>query len=205
MDGKPLPWLVGLTPCDAAPKQFFSRAYTCATSGTSASQGCASFARGSTDTREWSVTAIAGSKEHYTIKSLSTGRCLAVAENPASPDDVRVAGMSAQIESSRVVLMPCNVTSASQQWAFGKGLHSPSSMFAASSPNLALTIGNETLFAASYGKDQHAVPSAAYGDTVLTFASRTDQDDCTSRNCQNYDNKQMWYYDPVEQFLRATT
>eukprot|EP01043_Picozoa_sp_COSAG02_P008017 COSAG02_NODE_249_length_27097_cov_30.179155_6_plen_252_part_00 len=205
VDGQRLPWLVGLAPCDTAPKRFYSRSYRCATTSKSeaGSGGCTEFARGGTDTREWSVTPLtdadsAGQPRDtaaklFTIKSLSTGRCLTLSE----PNEYYV--------NQSVVLLPCNQTSPGQRWGFGKGIHSPSSIFSAVAPELALAIGNDTLFSASYGKDAHMVPSAAYGDTTLTFSPRVDQQDCTSRNCQNYDNKQMWYYDPTEQLLRATT
>lgn len=210
MDGKRLPWLVGLAPCDASPKTFYGRGYRCATTSDSnraegTSGDCVAFARGSTDTREWSVTPApdgdTGTKL-FTIKSLSTDRCLTIADLAPSPDHVAT---GSGVPTSRVVLLPCNETSEAQRWGFGKGLHSPSSMFPATTPDMALTIGNDTLFSASYGKDPVDVPSAAYGDTTLTFTARADQDGCTSRNCQNYDNKQMWYYDPTENLLRATT
>jgi hypothetical protein len=208
VDGKRLPWLVGLAPCDTAPKRFYSRGYMTE----------------STDTREWSVEKAAvdtvdrqrsgdggsAADTEYTIKSVSTGRCLTMDSAGTSPDtdttnnnknDIGALAAGAQ----QVVLMPCNASSPAQRWSFGKGLHSPSSMYSASAPALALTIGNDTLFSASYGKDPHMVPSAAYGDTTLGFTPRADQEGCSSRDCQNYDDKQMWYYDPTEQLLRATT
>ena len=137
------------------------------------------------------------------------------------------------VSKRRLVLMPCDASSAAQGWGFGKGLHSPSSMcvilkliilcfhslakddtekfvrctcrYAASAPGLALAIGNDTLFSASYNKDAHSVPSTSYGDTSLIFTPRADQDACTSRDCQNYDDTQMWYFDPTERLLRAST
>ena len=68
------------------------------------------------------------------------------------------------------------------------------SRYAASAPDLALAIGNDTLFSASYNKDAHSVPSTSYGDTTLIFTPRADQVACASRDCQNYDDTQMWYY-----------
>jgi hypothetical protein len=57
---------------------------------------------------------------------------------------------------------------------------------------LALAIGNDTLHSKLYGKDNVSVPSKAYGWTSLEMVPRYDQDRCTSRNCQNYDDTQMW-------------
>jgi hypothetical protein len=152
------------------------------------SGGCEEFARSSTDTREWSVTPLPDvdsvrqptevAAKLFTIKSLSTGRCLTHAD--ASPD--HDAGYGVHAATSSVVLLPCNKSSSAQRWGFGKGLHSPSSIFAAAAPDLALSIGNDTLFSASYGKDEQMVPSAAYFDTTVMFSPRTDQDDCTSRD-----------------------
>jgi hypothetical protein len=179
VDGQRLPWLVGLQACDAAPKTFYSRPLV---------------STGVPDNRVWSVTPV-GSAEpsiKYTIKSLSTGRCLTITA-PPSPDAAADASGQPDGSSNGVVLLPCNASSAQQMFGFGKGLHSPSSIYPVSSPTNALAIGNDTLFSAKYGADPLSVPSASYGDTTLHFQPRTDQDTCTSRNCQNYDDTQMWY------------
>lgn len=85
---------------------------------------------------------------------------------------------------------PCDESAPEQVFAFGKGLHSPSSLYNVHT-GMALAIGNATLHSKMYGKDPVGVPSSAYGDTVLGFVPRADQDVCTSRNCQNYDDTQV--------------
>lgn len=87
------------------------------------------------DNLEWSVTPIgttsttagqgkiaggrardmASADQHFIIRSLSTGRCLSNNGNDAP------------------VLLPCDVTKPEQAWAFGKGLHSPSSLYSVQS------------------------------------------------------------------------
>ena len=106
--------------------------------------------------------------------------------------------------SGRVVLLPCNASDPQQAFGFGKGLHSPSSVYHVAT-DLAIAIANNTLNGQTYGSDAFPVPSAAYGEVNLALVPRWDQDVCTSRDCQNYDNSQMWYYSPTEQLLRAST
>lgn len=45
------------------------------------------------------------------------------------------------------------------------------------------------------------IPAAHHCSTIV-LQPRTDQPSCTSRNCQNYDDKQMWYVDPTENLIR---
>ena len=110
-----LPWKVGLAPCDSAPKRFYNRNWE---------------STGVEDTREWSVnprkktaaeaTTVAAAAPSYTVRSLSTGRCLS-----AAPE----ADAEGASNGGGVELMPCDEGSAAQAWGFGKGLHSPSSMY----------------------------------------------------------------------------
>lgn len=110
-----LPWKVGLAPCDSAPKRFYNRNWE---------------STGVEDTREWSVnprkktaaeaTTVAAVAPSYTVRSLSTGRCLS-----AAPE----ADAEGASNGGGVELMPCDEGSAAQAWGFGKGLHSPSSMY----------------------------------------------------------------------------
>ena len=183
VDGAPLPWLVGLADCAAAPKTFRNRNDGFEDTGVD-------------DTRQWSVQQLPKTKtEHqqqYTLKSLSTGRCLSAYNNsPGAP-------------ASAVVLLPCDAADPNQAFSFGQGLHSPSSVYSVATGG-ALAVSNATLHGQIYGKDAFPVPSTAYGDTVLQLVPRYEQDGCTSRDCQNYDDTQMWYFDPVEQMLRAST
>ena len=106
--------------------------------------------------------------------------------------------------TGRVVLLPCNASDPQQAFGFGKGLHSPSSVYHVAT-DLAIAIANNTLHGQTFGSDAFPVPSAAYGEVNLALVPRWDQDVCTSRDCQNYDNSQMWYYSPTEQLLRAST
>ena len=49
------------------------------------------------------------------------------------------------------------------------------------------------------------VPSAAYGATTLQMVARHDQQGCARRGCENYDDTQMWWFDPVDSLLRLST
>lgn len=197
IDGKPLPWLVGLSACDSSPKTSYSRSFGAADSD---------------DNREWEVLPIANNSTRYMVKNKRTGRCLALApagtpDRLSQPQESTMATPNPSSPNLTVALLPCKLESAEQHgqaWIFGKGLHSPSSMYSATN-GAALAVSNETLHGQIYGQDAFPVPSAAYGDTVLKLVPRYDQQTCTSRNCQNYDDTQMWYFDPVENLLRAAT
>ena len=99
------------------------------------------------------------------------------------------------------LLVPCDASKAEQAWGFGKGIHSPSSMYSVQS-NQALAVDDSTLFSAPHqykgGKDAYPVPSTAYGATILKMVGRAEQKGCGRRGCENYDDTQMWFWDPVE-------
>jgi hypothetical protein len=140
----------------------------------------------SADTREWRVQNSSG---HFRIFSVSTGRCLTVA-------------------GSTPVLLPCDDTKTEQQWQFGKGLHSPSSLYSVQTGQ-AIGVSPSTLFSAPHkykgGNDLYRVPSKAYGETTIAMVARHDQTSCGRRGCENYDDTQMWWWDPSESLLRLST
>lgn len=175
IDDDPLPWLVGLAPCDLAPKRSFSRGL----------EGRPLYQ----DNREWAMSETNASG-HYIITSLSTGRCLSAAGSGAP------------------VLLPCNVSKPEQVWAFGRGIGSPTSLYSVQS-GLALAVDEATLYSTTSrykgGHDQFPTPSAAYGQTILKMEPRQDQKGCSRRGCENYDDKQMWFYDPVDSLLRQSS
>jgi hypothetical protein len=194
IDNTPVPWLVGLAPCDSAPATSHSRNSKMNPLGSQ-----------SMDNREWTVKKLPGGNSNknapaapiYQIVNGATSRCLATNTNSAAvPEDAN--------NYSPVVLLPCNASSATQQWSFGKGLHSPTSVVNAATGK-ALGIANSTLFGASHGKDVFPVSDVAYGRSGLVMVTSYDQPNCTSRDCQNYDPSQMWYYSPSEQLLRHST
>ena len=94
VDGKILPWLVGLSSCDGTRDTFYNRRLE---------------STGVDDNRRWTVTALAGKTNEYSLKSLSTGRCLAAV----------VAGSTPGSEAGMVA--PCNDSDPRQQWDFGPG------------------------------------------------------------------------------------
>ena len=101
VDGKPLPWLVGLTPCDSTPHTFYSRTLE---------------RKGVLDPKQWSVTP-ANTKGEYTIKSLSTGRCLELTTPPPPPpsrDDCRV---QHQVGDMVGLAAPCDASDVLQRWS----------------------------------------------------------------------------------------
>ena len=210
---QPLPWLVGLAPCDSVPKRRYTRG----------------FAAGAAPNTEWSVTNRSGG--HYQVKSLSTGRCLT--DMGTSQDS---SGHLASQSSGAPVLLPCDDSNPEQAWDFGKGINSPSSLYSVKSGN-ALGVDSATLFSSAHkykggndpfqvtrplaecglqnivslGSVSHTdravlqVPSAAYGATTLQMVARHDQQGCARRGCENYDDTQMWWFDPVDSLLRLST
>ena len=88
--GSPVGWLVGLEPCSSAPAKSYSRALQ----RTSV-----------TDNRQWSVRPLASNKEQYSIRSLSTGRCLAVAAVQAA-DEAPVPPPASGLSGGVVLLVP---------------------------------------------------------------------------------------------------
>jgi hypothetical protein len=142
----------------------------------------------SADPRLWSVKPSA-TKNAYIITSSSTGRCLAA----------NASGTAGLI----VTLLPC-VDSPLQQWTFDKGAHTVTSVTNVG-VGMALAVGNETLFSAQYGKDAFPVSAAAYGEAGLILVPPYDQANCTSRDCQNYDPSQMWFYSASDSLFRQAT
>lgn len=96
VDGKILPWLVGLSSCGGRPDTFYNRGLE---------------STGVDDGRRWVVTALAGKGNGYSLKSPSTGRCLAAVVAGSDPDSGRDVGMVA----------PCNASDSKQQWDFAPG------------------------------------------------------------------------------------
>merc|ERR1719397_307252 len=103
-----------------------------------------------------------------------------------------------------VVLLPCNSTLMTQRWIFDKGSTTVTSITNVAIGK-ALAVSNSTLFASMHGKDQYSVSDVSYGSNGLVLMTPYDQKDCTSRNCQNYDPSQMWYFSPTEGLLRHST
>ena len=105
VDGAPLPWLVGLADCAAAPKVFRNRNDGFDDTGVD-------------DNRQWSVlpTGVdANSKvQQYAVKSLSTGRCLSAYGSSAPTPTPGPAGVAA-------VVAPCDAADPDQQWMYSVG------------------------------------------------------------------------------------
>eukprot|EP00041_Stephanoeca_diplocostata_P023777 m.591613 g.591613 ORF g.591613 m.591613 type:complete len:604 (+) comp22381_c0_seq4:1780-3591(+) len=175
--GSTLPWHVGLSSCSGRPDTFYSRAFN---------------ATGSNDNRQWTLLeTTAGDASVYAIKNEATNRCLTAEFNVTTG-------------ASAVVLLPCAVTSAEQQWVFDKGVHTVTSITNVAA-KLALAVSNSTLFAKVHDKDDFPVSDVAYGDCGMLLVTPYDQRDCTTRDCQNYDPSQMWYYSASDGLLRQST
>eukprot|EP00937_MAST-01D_sp_MAST-1D-sp2_P001136 g1136.t1 len=204
VDGAPLPWLVATAPCaGAAPPHSRNDGFPGAATD---------------DNRAWRVSpapvpaplaaavpaavtsapsapAAAGP---FTIENAATGRCLALAP------DWNVSAAARPANQGRVVLLPCQPADTAQQWRFDMGAHTVTSVTSVQA-GLALAVANATLFSEAHGVDARNVTDAAYGDDALELVAPYNQADCTDRDCQNYDDTQMWYYSPTERLLRHAT
>lgn len=193
VDGQLLPWLVSLAPCDAAPPTFYSR-----------NTGMASPRSGrGADTRLWSVTPTASAgafrlrnRSVHSLKNLATGRCLALAPGWNSS--------KLPLNQGAIVLLPCQEGDATQQWHFDKGVHTVTSVTNVAA-GLALAVPNSTLAASQHGMDAFQVADAAYGKSPLVLVEPFVQAECNTRDCQDYDPSQMWYFSPTEGLLRHAT
>lgn len=173
--GKPLPWLVGLEECSAAPVRQYSRNLK---------------AHDTTDTRKWSlqkvsVAAAVPGGDQYLIRNGATDRCLS-ARGP------------------NVVLLPCDEGDDAQKWAFNKGVTTVTSITNAGT-GLALAMSNSSLYAQTYAQDAFPTPDASYGHSGLVLVAPYDQDGCSNRDCENYDHTQMWYFDEFKGLLRQSS
>lgn len=66
-----------------------------------------------------------------------------------------------------------------------------------------------TLFSTQHkykgGHDPFDVSSVAFGEQKIHMVNRQDQSNCGRRGCENYDDTQMWWFDPVDKLLRLST
>lgn len=173
--GEPVPWLLGLEPCDKAPARFYSRALV---------------PTPTRDTRVWTVVPSKTAPDVASIRNAATGRCLHAVPTATS--------------ASTVALLPCDAGNAAQRWRFEKGMNTVTPV-TSEALGLALAVANSTLAAALHGKDPTPVSDVAYGEFGLMLVPPYIQENCTTRNCQNYDPTQMWYYSPRQGLLRQAT
>ena len=179
IDGTPLPWHVGLEDCSgSANGRFWARTMPASEGGKPSA----------IDTRAWTVTPSASNSSRYTILNRATERCLAV-ETGSTPN--------------RVVLLPCR-NHQEQLWIFDKGVSTVTSIVSATTGK-ALAISNATLYSSLHGKDGYAVSDLAYGHGGMILTEPYDQRSCSSRDCQNYDSTQMWFWSRSDGLLRHST
>ena len=93
------------------------------------------------------------------------------------------------------VLLPCDATDASQAWALPHPLTITGVINVAL--NLSLAAGESTVWGALHGKDNVTLLDAAYGITNMTFERTVVPAPCSSRDCDEYDPRQMWYFSPI--------
>jgi len=181
LDGRPMPWYVGLEDCSSPP------------GGGVAGMASRNFVQvPGQDTRVWSAVAHGSVAGAVALVNTLTGRCL-------------VPG-SAQGQGGTVVLLPCNASDAQQAWNYGTGGSQTVSALVHNASGLALQVGNSTLFSTQHGDDQAALPDAAYGETQLTLVPFPPTEPCTRRDCEGYHPDQLWYGpDVVDHFIAHAT
>lgn len=135
------------------------------------------------DTRAWDALTVKGTNDTFVLKNAVTRRCL-VATGDGAP-----------------VLLPCVTGDTAHHWRFSKGPHTVTSVINVGTGR-ALAVKNSTLFSKQHLEDQFQVSDHAYGYGGLTMVEPYDQDECTSRDCQNYDPSQMWFYSASDRKLR---
>ena len=123
----------------------------------------------------------------YALVNRETGRCL---------------GLRTYAGRANVpLLVPCASPSLdlTLAWAFPTGLtriggvQSIAALVAGASATV-LSVENSTWQGAVHGKDGVPLLDASYGITVLALAAYAPEPLCKSRNCQDYDPAQSWYY-----------
>lgn len=146
IDGRPVPWLVGLRDCAGPPAENHRR--NLPTPG----------AAGSFDVRVWKVNAVSqgngsAAARVYQIQNTATGRCLA-AVSGAEVSQYPPTNLT-------VALLPCNASAAIQQWRFDMGVTTVTGV-TNQACGLALAITNSTLYAKiQQVKDAFAVSDLA--------------------------------------------
>lgn len=115
-----------------------------------------------------------------------SGRCLATRPYMKRPSVVPV-------------LLPCNVSDATQAWALPENLTITHVINVAL--NKSLAVGESTVYGALHGKDNVTLLDAAYGITNLTFEPTVLEPPCYNRDCDGYDPRQSWYWSPITQQL----
>jgi hypothetical protein len=131
---------------------------------------------------QWAPRPLPGSNgSSVALVHTATGRCLAARPYLKRPTPVPV-------------LLPCNASDPSQAWALPRPTSVGPLLNAAL--NASLAVGASTLYGAPHDRDNATLLDAAYGLTNLTFAPRALEPPCTSRDCDQYDPTQSWYWSP---------
>jgi len=112
------------------------------------------------------------------------------------------------VYNNKPVLLPCNTSDSNQAWNFTRGIDTLSQVvnynLNKNGSNASLAIANSTLYTSQHGTADIPLPDAAYGINTIEFQRLHIEPPCTARGCEDYQPWQTWYYDPVDQFLRAT-
>lgn len=181
VDGKPLPWLVDVEDCSFPEAGLV---YSRKVSRSVKDEPLAG--PGTVDTRKWVLqkhVTLENNTTSWLIQNSATVRCLAVGNG------------------TKVVLLPCDASSASQHWLFDKGVSTITSITNLDTRK-ALGLAESFLYSQLHDKDKFSVSDMAYGLGGLTLVEPYDQSNCTSRWCENYRPEQMWYYSKVDGMLR---
>jgi len=165
-NGLPTPRFVGLAPCDAGAERGFN--------GVSA------------QSLKWQPRATAVNASAISLYNVETNRCLAMGPYwlyPTAP-----------------LLFPCNSSDPAQAWVLPTSAKSLGALqwlpaILSGAPSTALAVGASTLYGAPHGSDP-VLPDANYGLTNITLAPYAPEPECHSRDCDNYEPSQMWYWSP---------
>lgn len=116
-----------------------------------------------------------------TLYHNASGRCLATQPYMKRPLPVPV-------------LMPCDPKDPTQEWLLPLPLSITHVINTAM--NSSLAVGESTVWGTLHGKDNVTTLDSQYGITNLTFEATQFDPPCASRDCENVNPRQSWYWSP---------
>jgi len=139
-------------------------------------------------TKPFSSSAGIASPQSFAILSNETGRCLGIRKYAPN-------------ERLTPMLVECDQNDLTQEWKFPDNttrIGAIQSAWAVTTGSNAtvLSASASTLYGTVHHQGEQSLLDAAYGQNLLGLATYHPEASCNSRNCQDYDPTQSWYWSP---------